>query len=226
MTLDTTERMGPMGASESASSASTEDRIFEAALRVFARKGRDGARMQEIADAAEINKAMLHYYFRDKASLYEAVFDYVFGQIVASFGEAMEEADSFEATLRAFVDGYVEFVSGHLDVMRLMVNEMLAGAPVLRERARRFMHESERVPPRRFLVRLQQAVERGEVRAVDPAHTMVTVIAACVFSLLAHPLVVFLFPEGLGDRTTYVEARKAHVFDVLYHGLKPRTEEE
>ncbi len=46
---------------EPASYTETEERIFEAALHVFARKGKDGARMQEIADAAGINKAMLHY---------------------------------------------------------------------------------------------------------------------------------------------------------------------
>ena len=44
----------------------TEQRIFEAALTVFSRKGRDGARMQEIADLAGINRALLHYYFRTK----------------------------------------------------------------------------------------------------------------------------------------------------------------
>ncbi|NNE47360.1 MAG: helix-turn-helix transcriptional regulator, partial [Rhodothermales bacterium] len=51
----------------------TEQQILEAALNVFSRKGRDGARMQEIADLAGINKALLHYYFRSKNGLYERV---------------------------------------------------------------------------------------------------------------------------------------------------------
>ena len=45
---------------------STEEKIFEAAFKVFQNKGFTGARMQEIADEAEINKAMLHYFFRSK----------------------------------------------------------------------------------------------------------------------------------------------------------------
>jgi AcrR family transcriptional regulator len=46
--------------------ASTEKRILDAAKEVFITRGFDGARMQEIADIADINKALLHYYFRSK----------------------------------------------------------------------------------------------------------------------------------------------------------------
>ena len=52
----------------------TESQILNAAKNVFQRKGMDGSRMQEIADEAGINKAMLHYYYRSKQMLFEAVF--------------------------------------------------------------------------------------------------------------------------------------------------------
>jgi AcrR family transcriptional regulator len=52
----------------------TEDKIFEAATLVFEEKGMAGARMQNIADRAGINKALLHYYFRTKDHLFDAVF--------------------------------------------------------------------------------------------------------------------------------------------------------
>ncbi|MCX6271040.1 MAG: helix-turn-helix domain containing protein, partial [Bacteroidetes bacterium] len=52
---------------------STEEHILQAARKVFARKGLDGARMQEIADEAGINKALLHYYFRSKDNLFRLV---------------------------------------------------------------------------------------------------------------------------------------------------------
>src|SRR6476646_4078897 len=53
---------------------STEEKILEAARKVFIRKGMTGARMQDIADRAGINKAMLHYYFRNKEKLFETIF--------------------------------------------------------------------------------------------------------------------------------------------------------
>ena len=53
----------------------TEEKIVKAAEEVFMEHGFDGARMQLIADKAEINKAMLHYYFRSKEVLFEKIFD-------------------------------------------------------------------------------------------------------------------------------------------------------
>ena len=46
-----------------------KSRILDAADEIFVRRGIDGARMQEIADHAGVNKALLHYYFRSKAQL-------------------------------------------------------------------------------------------------------------------------------------------------------------
>ena len=59
----------------------TEKKIIEAATTVFSEKGKDGARMQEIADTAGINKALLHYYFRSKNKLFKIVFLYQFKKL-------------------------------------------------------------------------------------------------------------------------------------------------
>jgi AcrR family transcriptional regulator len=59
----------------------TEERILDAAKKVFMQKGSAGARMQDIADAAGINKALLHYYFRSKEKLFEVIFREAAGQI-------------------------------------------------------------------------------------------------------------------------------------------------
>ena len=52
----------------------TEEKILTAAKQVFLTRGMDGARMQDIADEAGINKALLHYYFRSKDQLFEKIF--------------------------------------------------------------------------------------------------------------------------------------------------------
>ena len=92
--------------------ADTEARIFEAALKVFARKGKDGARLQEIADEAGIHRPLLHYYFRTKQQLYEAVAERMFKQFLASL-EMPAGSKSFADTLRAFIDHYVDSVREH-----------------------------------------------------------------------------------------------------------------
>ena len=67
-----------------AKNETTESQILDAAEKVFQAKGMVGARMQEIADKAGINKAMLHYYYRSKQLLFEAVFKTAFLNVSSS----------------------------------------------------------------------------------------------------------------------------------------------
>ncbi len=68
----------------------TETLILETARSVFVEKGFDGARMQEIADKAGINKALLHYYFRSKQNLFESILNESIQKIIPHILEFME----------------------------------------------------------------------------------------------------------------------------------------
>jgi len=199
----------------------TEREIFDAALQVFARKGKDGARMQTIADAADINKAMLHYYFRSKDQLYEEVFAFSMRRFMAAFGESLRAAPSFKETLGAFIDGYVDFVRENRAVMQLMVSENLTGGSTLGRHLRR-QQEAEQTPPRVLVERIEAAVEAGEIRPVDPDHTVLSVISTCIFFFVAEPTVRIMYSEADADWAAFIDARKKHLFDLIYHGLAPR----
>ena len=62
----------------------TEQKILDVATEVFQQKGYAGARMQDIADKAEINRAMLHYYYRNKEKLFEGIFEKAFQTLIPS----------------------------------------------------------------------------------------------------------------------------------------------
>ena len=199
----------------------TERAIFEAALQVFAREGRHGARMQGIADAADINKAMLHYYFRDKRTLYEEVFAYTVGRFMASFDTSLTEAPTFAETLRVFIDGYVDFVCSHEAAMRLIVQENLAGGTLLGEHMREAT-KTESTPPSILVDTIEEAVDAGEIRSVDPHHTVLSVVSTCLYFVVARPTVQILHPPAERDWDAFVEERKEHLFDLIYRGLAPR----
>ena len=199
----------------------TEERIFLAALKVFAQKGKDGARMQEIADAAGINKAMLHYYFRSKENLYESVFEYVFHRWMLQLSDAIRDATTFEECLRRLIDSYMDKHVEQPEIMKLMVHENLAGAPAIRARVQQMGPTfQDRVPFRVFADRMQEAIDAGEIRDVDPFHTFFTLIGATVFFFLAFPTLSIVHPALAADRAATIEARKAHLFDLVYYGLK------
>lgn len=201
----------------------TEQRIFEAALSVFASKGRDGARMQEIADRAGINRALLHYYFRTKQQLYQAVFAHLFQQYVNSFSESLHLDGTFGENLRHFIDRYIDYVREHQDMARLMMNENLAGGSLLGEHlAKAFATKGS--PQQKMQQAIREAVETGEIRPVCPRQTMLTIISSCAFCFLIAPTVKVMNPLAATDFDAFIEARKQHVFEVLYHGLALKEE--
>jgi len=198
----------------------TEARIFDAALRVFARKGRDGARLQEIADEAGIHRPLLHYYFRTKQQLYEAVADRMFNQFLASF-DAPAEGGRLADVLRAFIDHYIDSVGEHPHAAMWMVTENMAGNPVLGEMLNRAF-ATEGSPQRAMVEAIERAEASGEIGPVDPRQLMLTVVSACVFPFVTLPTVKMMNPLAAEDFDAYVDERKRHVFEVIYHGLASR----
>ncbi len=201
-------------------STEAETRIFDAALAAFAARGREGARMQEIADAAQVNKAMLHYYFRSKDALYAHVFGVVIGQFARSFEKSLTTSGSFADTLHAFIDTYLDFLATHPDVPRLMMSEMLAGAPVARARMAELRERGTFIDTL-FLQRVDEAVGRGEIRPVAGEHLLLTLLAACIFPFLARPLVEIVVPQAAQDPAAFRAARKAEIFRLIHDGLRP-----
>ncbi|MEJ2055399.1 MAG: TetR family transcriptional regulator, partial [Calditrichaceae bacterium] len=80
-----------------------EEIILRAAMDVFVEKGQYGAKMQEIADRAGINKALLHYYYRSKEKLYIHIFKYIFRKIASEVLELLKSDLPFEELLRTFI---------------------------------------------------------------------------------------------------------------------------
>ena len=197
----------------------TEERIIIAASTVFARKGKDGARMQEIADEAGINKAMLHYYFRSKDKLYEAVFRHVFRQFTEQYATSIREGSSFAETLKLFINGFIDAIREKPDIVRLMVTENLSGGSTLGHLI--VEKEHEQAPPSILRLRLEEAIEDGEVRAVDPDHALLTILSCCLFFFIWAPTIHIKFPES-SDWDAFIKARKEHIFDMIYNGLQPQ----
>ena len=203
----------------SADETSTESAIFDAALRVFSRKGKDGARMQEIADEAGINKAMLHYYFRNKESLYGAVFVHVSNRFFSEIDRVVAPGRSFGETMKDMIHVYMDMHAAQPEVARLWVQENLNGAPVARAIIERHREGDRPYGPHRLLARIREAVDSGEIRPVDPVHLMMSVLGMTVMTFIATPALSVFDPSLRIDSAAMIEARKKHIVEVLSHGI-------
>jgi|ERR1035437_1500947 AcrR family transcriptional regulator len=102
----------------------TEEKIFEAATDVFVEKGLDGARMQDIADYAGINKALLHYYFRTKDKLFNAVFEMIAKKIFKKFAPVFDETLTLEEKIRFFFREHISFLQANPRLPGFLLNEI------------------------------------------------------------------------------------------------------
>ncbi len=102
----------------------TEEQILNAAKNIFQAKGMDGARMQEIADTAGINKAMLHYYYRSKQLLFEAVFKNAFSLLAPQLNAILNDDSSIEEKIKNFTSNYITFIIKHPYLPTFIIQEL------------------------------------------------------------------------------------------------------
>src|SRR3954469_10862900 len=109
----------------------TEQRILDAAQQGFMRRGTAGARMQEIARAAGVNQALLHYYFRTKEQLARAAF----ARAASQFMPAVIEVLAGPGELEDKVSRVVELELDHLARAPLLPGYILGEVTHRPERA-------------------------------------------------------------------------------------------
>lgn len=205
----------------------TEEKIFRAAITVFVEKGRYGAKMQEIADRAEINKAMLHYYFRNKDRLYAHVFETVFSRIFGSIHHIFERDIPFAVTLRLFIDEYINLIDSNPKVPMFIMRELGEGADFLKEIVTREMLSNQIMLPHLFIARIKKAVSDGEIRAVDPVQLFMTIIGSSLYFFIAEPMFkIFINKQPDFNRASFLSERKQHIYDLIMNGIKPTPAEK
>ena len=188
-------------------------RILMAAENAFAERGFAGARTDQIAQAAQVNKALLYYYFKSKRRLYDAVLESLVDQQHAAQRLPQPGAKHLD-TIVAFVNGYVDFVTAHPNYPRLMQREMMARGPQLQRIVRDYWSPSQR----RLIRAIEEGIRDGEFRDVDPTHTGLSIVAMTVFYFAATPVL----REMLGNdllRPAAVEARRRAILDFIEHAL-------
>jgi TetR/AcrR family transcriptional regulator len=204
----------------------TEEKIFLAAIEEFAGKGLEGTRMQDIADKAGINKALVHYYFRSKERLYNEVFSYLFRTYFSLLNDAMPPEEEFAVALRGFINGYIDTLEQHPILVRFVMRELLAGGQTFINNLHSVFGQGMPAPPIVLIGHIKRAIKSKEINKVDPIQLIVTVLGVCVFTFAANPIVKGMMQMNEAEWKKFVSHRKDHIFNVIYNGIRPRTEKQ
>jgi AcrR family transcriptional regulator len=197
---------------------STEQAIVEAAKKVFIRKGMEGARMQEIADEAGINKALLHYYFRSKDKLFEGIFTEAFQKLIPNILDLLDSDLPLFEKIELFTSKYIE---------TFIENPLVPGF---------IMHELSRDPekivniirnvgikPEIFVNQISKEIEKGSIIPVNPYHLIVNMLAMCIFPFVATPILInILFDQDTEGFNRFIRQRKKEVPEFIINAIKKK----
>jgi hypothetical protein len=195
---------------------STESLILEAAKTIFQAKGMDGARMQEIADKAGINKAMLHYYYRSKQLLFEAVFKNAFSLLAPQLNTILNDDSSIEEKIRNFSSNYITFITEHPYLPNFVIQELNKNPDFILK-----MKENKSFPNlEKFKKQVDFEVEKGFIKHISATQLFINILSLNVFPFIAKPLIQNLIDADDDAFKNIIEERKTAVANFIINSIK------
>ena len=194
----------------------TETKILDAAKKIFIQKGLEGARMQEIADEAKINKSLLHYYFRSKERLFSAVFKFAISRFIPKIEKIFDSKMGISAKIELIVEQYISLLLKNQFVPIFILHEINRHPDRLVE-----LITSEGIKPKLIITQIDEEIKKGNLKPISAQNLILNVISLCIFPFAARPLIQRLFFEN--NRKAFNDlmvSRKKEVSEFIIHAIK------
>ncbi|SHJ27668.1 TetR/AcrR family transcriptional regulator [Desulfofundulus thermosubterraneus] len=193
----------------------TKARILEAARSVFAAKGYNAARVDEIVALARVNKRMVYHYYGSKEGLYLAVLGDSFSRIFSLNREVLAGKGDVLSRARAVITQYFYFLAANPDVVRLMGWETLQGG----QHARRVLPDIFSAGLEDLENVLRQGVQEGIFRKdVDIRRLVISVSGLCLNYFSRREMLHFLWPRDI-LHPEMLQEHLDHVLDLVFCGI-------
>ncbi len=195
----------------------TEEKIFEAATEVFIDKGMDGARMQDIADRAGINKSLLHYYYRTKERLFNAVFEKTAGEMFKKFAPVFDENLSLEDKIRFFYREHIAFLQKNPRLPSFILNEINRNPAIVKK----FIQTID-VGKLWEVLEAQHKEELGQyhITRENIPQVMTSLVAMSVFPFAGRALISCILEKMGFDFDEYIDKRKDFAAEFVIKAIK------
>ncbi|MDE5839845.1 MAG: TetR/AcrR family transcriptional regulator [Muribaculaceae bacterium] len=199
----------------------TEQAILMAAEREFLSKGFAGARTTSIAEAAGVTHAMLHYYFRTKARLFDRVLREKIKILKEALFSSFDYTDaSLYEIIRNIVDRHLDFIAANPELPRFLIEEIYNDP----ERSKVFLEHIGRYAPLIFQTlqhKIDEEAKSGRCRKVDAKMLMLDVASLNIFSFMAAPIVKVALRDMTEDPEAFLAMRKKENYDTIMRKLMP-----
>ena len=196
----------------------TEQKILDAARKVFIAKGMAGARMQDIADEAGINKAMLHYYFRNKEKLFETIFKELSIAFLPRVNAIFESDASLFEKIEVFCGEYISKMMENPFIPLFIVNEINKQPEIFLKK----MWGGKKPQIGKFLQQIDSEIQKGAIKKIHPAQLMLNMVSMCIFPFIGKPLCQMVMGINESGYRKLMEERKTLVPQYVIESIRKK----
>ena len=184
----------------SARDQNTEEKIKEAARKLFVQKGYANTKTRDIANEAGINLALLNYYFRSKEKLFKIIMTEKLTMFLSQMSHILNEAIPFEQQVENLVTGYIDMLKEHPDIPLFILSE-------IRNHPETFLTQTG-IPAKVHEIRFfKELMQRTDGRA-HPMHFLINLVGMTVFPFIAKPIVKAIAGKNDDEFNALMEERK------------------
>jgi len=198
----------------------TEELILDAAMKVFTRKGFAAARTEEIAKEAGINRALLHYYYRDKQTMFNLIFESRFKEFFKGLF-VIFEADNISLfdKISRMVEHEINTLTKHPDLARFIITEIAQHPELLIEYGKKLG-----VNPRLFIEGFENQVSKevsaGIIKPIEGKQLLMNIMSLCIYPFVAKPIIQTMMTVDEATFYQMTEQRKKEVSEFIISAIK------
>jgi len=195
---------------------STEERILKAAKKVFVSRGLSGARMQDIADEAGINKALLHYYFRNKEKLFEAIFTELFTALFPRIKNIFESDLPLFDKIERFCSEYIDYLLQYPYAPIFVLNEIHQRPEWFAKKALK----GSLVSLDKLIEQITSEIKAGRIIPIHPIQLIMHMLSLCIFPFIGKPMLASVMEINETTFFSLMESRKKEVPKFIIGSIK------
>lgn len=196
-----------------------EKRIKEVAEKLFLSKGFNGTSTTEIAREAGCNQALVHYYYRTKERLFQAIFEKN-TELILDFLDHYQFGTDIHQIVSDLIEAYFTVLSAHRQLPFFVMNELLLN-PDRRELIRQTIIQDERRVRvyDRFCQIVEDEITAGHIAPIDPFQLLFDAISLVVMTFIALPIYQDLLAKDPQQVEAFIATRKQEALTVMRHRL-------
>jgi len=155
--------------------AKTEQLIKDTARGIFFQKGHLNATTQEIADAAGVNRALIHYYFRSREHLLEVVFQEAVADSRSQVSEIFKSNEPFKKKISRYLDVFVDRNINYPYIQNFIITEITQNP----DKEKEFLQGKRESLAKTVLPQLNAEIEKGNIAPIKMEHFMTNLMSMC-----------------------------------------------